>query len=233
MSRSRRPDPKKGNGARAIWSYQEVGNGCSTVGYLAGPTYGVYTHYVGHTRPCRREFTNSTLVCAHCESGEEPVWKGYVPYYDRDLIRRFVLISQEIEESVEAIPLHAQIRIARAKSSKAAVIVRQENWTVKNMPYSALRAAGVDIEGALLLIWKDPELHAFVRKVSPSDLINAKLKPPSRDDAKQEELEFSLKNARDRLKQREQAESLIGESLENLLPLDAKPTKNGKHSTKK
>ncbi len=233
MSRSRKPDPSKGNGVRAVWSYQEVPNGSSTVGYIAGSPYGVYTHYRGATRPCRREFTDSLLQCPLCESGEEPVWKGYVPYYDRDFIKRFVLISREIEESVSAIPLHAQIRISRAKSSKAAVIVREEKWTVKNLPYSAYRAAGVDLEGPLLLIWKDPELHAFVRRVSPVDLIRKQLVPTVKKDEPEPSIVEGFHNLKARMTQPTPEPSLIGDVLENRLPPDATPHKNGKAKSRK
>jgi len=143
-----------------------VPNGTSTTGFIAGKPVGVFVHHVGQSKPCKREMTDSALVCPYCEAGHLPTWRGYTPFYDRDYVRRFVLIAEDIYESVEELPLHAQIRIARGKGSREGVTVRPELWRTSPLPPSKDRAAWVDLMPFLLDMWKDDELRRWVPSIS-------------------------------------------------------------------
>jgi hypothetical protein len=109
--------------------------------------------------------TDSELVCPYCESGDEPRWKGYVPLYDRDYQRRFLLISQGVRESVKEIEHLQPVRCTRAKSSKASVVIRLDWWTTKACPRGDGRDVEADIEPVLFTIWKDAVLREWwIRK---------------------------------------------------------------------
>lgn len=165
MSISKEPKAAPKKGGHHHWDYLPVENGKSEVAYLAGPTCGVYVHDGQPSKPCRREMTDSELVCPYCETGDEPRWKGYVPLYDRDYQRRLLLISQGVRESVKEINHLDQVRCSRAKSSKASVIIRAETWTPKQCPRGDGRDVPADIEPVLFTIWKDAVLREWwVRK---------------------------------------------------------------------
>lgn len=157
ISKDPRPGPRK-NGHHH-WDYLGCENGKSEVGYKAGPTCGVYVHDGRPSKPCRKEMTNGEITCPYCLTEDEPRWKGYVPIYDRDYQRRFCIISQGVRESVAEIPLHGQVRISRAKSSKASIIIRAEIWTPKALPLGDGRSAAADIEPVLFTIWNDAVLR--------------------------------------------------------------------------
>ncbi len=168
-------NPKRRPGKKTApikkWDYQPIPNGTSTVGFLAGPPIPCATHYVGATKPCKREMTESAYVCPYCESGKEIEWRAYVPFYSREYIELFVLINDDYLESVEEIPLHAQIRLSRAKPQKSPIVIRMENHSTRGLPPAAKRALPVDMMPFLVhTLWKDKDIIAYsngVKSVAP------------------------------------------------------------------
>lgn len=141
--------------------YQPIANGASVTGWKAGQPVGVYTHFSGGTKPCRRRMTGSALVCPFCEANQSPIWRGYVPYYDPEYVRRFVLISEDHLEACEEIGHLSQIRISRAKGSRQPVVMSACNWRVASIPPSKDREQPVDLMPFLLKLWKDEELAKY------------------------------------------------------------------------
>jgi len=168
MFSSQEPDPAPRSEDRRKWDYVSVPNGGSIVGYLAGYPFGVHTHHVGHTKPCKRRMTHSALVCPFCEGGLAPVWRGYTPIYDREYLPRYVLITQDYLESVREIPVHAQVRISRAKPEKSPPIIRPELWTPKALPLGHGRDREPDLLPSLLRTWKDDELKRWCLSQTPA-----------------------------------------------------------------
>jgi len=158
MSHSQRPKGSLGKKGVAQWDYQEVPNKSSVVGWKAGDPFGVYTHYIGKTIPCKRELTKSKLCCPYCEAGEEPIWRGYTPFFDQDYCRKFVLIGEDIELAVTEITHHAQIRVSRGKGSREGVKIRADNWRLTPLPELLAKMPKVDLFWPLIRVWKDPEL---------------------------------------------------------------------------
>lgn len=144
--------------------YQPIANKASVVGFMAGKPVGVFTHYAGATKPCKRLVTGSQLVCPFCEAKHTPVWRGYVPFYDQEYTRRFVLIPEDYYESVCEIPHLAQIRLSRGKGSREPIVIAPHNWRITPIPAIPERAAEVDLIPFLPRIWKDDELIAWVEK---------------------------------------------------------------------
>lgn len=150
----RRPGTKR-------WKYLPVPNGAQAVGWIAGPTVGVWSHHRGGTKPCRHTMSDSALSCGLCADGEPPVWRGYVPLYDRDYCRRFVLISEDYEEAVRELTLHAPVKLQRGKGSREPVTIRFEQWRVQPLALGEGRNAAADITPFLLRMWKDAELEQW------------------------------------------------------------------------
>jgi hypothetical protein len=165
MIRSQKPTPEKGCAKVWKWDYEAPENGKSTVGFLAGPPCGCWVHFTFGSKPCRRKMTKSKLVCPFCEDKWEPVWRGYVPYYDREYVRRFVVITEDYYESVNEIELHAQIRLSRDKDTHAPVVIRPDTWRTQPLPTKADRAEPVDLMPFLCrVLWKDAELTEYAEQ---------------------------------------------------------------------
>lgn len=154
---SKDPDPR-GLGRVARWLYWPIPNGGTACGFLAGPVVGVWSHWVGRSKPCRRLTSDGALSCALCSDGEDPVWRGYLPVYDPQYVRRIVVITADHAESVREIPLHAQVKMKRGKNKHDPCVVTADLWRTTPLPDSPDRSAPADIVPALLRMWRDVEL---------------------------------------------------------------------------
>lgn len=168
MFHSERPKKNPLGGKETRWSYQQVEKGKSVFGWLAGPPTGVYTHHAGATKPCRRLMTNGKLTCPYCESKYVPVWRGYTPFYDTEYTRRFVLISEDYEESVSEIPHLAMIALSRGKGPRDPVVIKPNMWRTTPLPDNSERAKPVDLRLFLLRLWKDVELQQWSLGQTPA-----------------------------------------------------------------
>lgn len=155
--RGKDPDPR-GLGKVARWLYWTVPTGGSANGFIAGSTVGVWCHWVGRSKPCRRLTSDGALSCSLCAAGEEPVWRGYVPIYDPQYVRRIVVITADHAESVREIPLHAQVKMRRGRNKHDPLIITPDLWRITPLPDSPERSGPADIVPALLRMWRDAEL---------------------------------------------------------------------------
>lgn len=168
MIRSQDPDPQEGCNRIGRWTYLKVANGGSANGFLAGKPVGVWGHHLGGTKPCRKKMTGGRHPCPYCSEGVALVWRGYTPVFDQDYVQRFVCIPADIKKSVDEIGEHQQVRMTRAKSSKAPVILRAEQWRMHPFPKAGAPKWPVDLMPYLVkYVWKDEVLAAFCAGDSP------------------------------------------------------------------
>jgi len=199
------------------------------VGFLAGPVCGVMTHYSGNSKPCRDRMTAGQLACPYCADKWEPVWRGAVPIYDREYVRRWLWITEDYYEAVSEIPLHAQVSITRDKDTHAPAVIRPDNWRLSALPPSKDRAAPVDLMPFLLrVLWKDAELWSFAAQEAeppppPASSSSAPVAPFAGAMAR-----IAEREKRDK-EQREKDERKIGDTFLRLT--NGKPTTNGKPKT--
>lgn len=159
MITSQDPDPGSGNSLIGRWTYLAVKNGASYRGFLAGKPVGVWVHYTGGSKPCRKRMTNHKIACPYCADSIQPVWRGYTPIYTGEYVQMFVLISAEYLESVREIAPNAQVSITRGKGSREPVLVQAQTWRVTPLPPSSSRSWPVDLMPYLLRnVWKDADL---------------------------------------------------------------------------
>jgi len=163
MIRSRKPQMPGGEKQVAHWSRAKMPVTSKMRGWKAGPVCGTFIHFVHRQSvPCLDMMSEGVLACPHCQLAQQWEWKGYLPFYDEDYARRFVIISAPIFEAVEEIPHLAMIEVQRGKNDKDPVLVRPNNWRTTPLPHSAERAEQVDLMRFLVqVLWKSTELMRF------------------------------------------------------------------------
>lgn len=163
MSRGERPDKDSLRKGGNPWNYRPIPCGTSEGGWKAGPPLGVYTHWVGVTKPCKRRITKGALLCHHCEGKMVPVWRGATPWYDREYQCAWVWITEEYDEATCEIAHLAPIRLSRGRNKRDPVVIRQEEKCLKVLPHNPKRVPEIDLWETLLLAWKDSELVGWSR----------------------------------------------------------------------
>lgn len=180
--RSQEPDPGKKTGVQR-WGYHPIANGGSTVGFLAGPPTGVYTHHDHVTKPCRRRLTDGHLACPYCGVGKDPVWKGALPYYSREYAREWVWTSEEHRLSLLEIPLHAQIEISRDKKRCSPCVARPKLFRTYPLPEPFASQPAVSLIDLLVgVVWDDAELQTYHTSRAVEILKTAMSLPPTPTD---------------------------------------------------
>lgn len=130
-------------------------------GFLAGQPTWVPCHWTGKSRPCRRLLTCGALPCHDCRPNEEPIWRGYTPFYSSEYVRLFALITLDYREAVAEIPRHAQIKLSRGPNPRDPLVIVPSLWRPSPLPESADRDYDVDLRSFLLTLWKDSELREW------------------------------------------------------------------------
>jgi len=132
-------------------------------GWLAGPQHGTYEH-LSHKAcsPCVEMITEGKLQCELCRRGLAPTWRGYVPWYDEDYLRRITVISEGYYEAVAELCHLDQIAISRGPNKTDTVRIRREDWRLSPLPASEERSKPVEIENYLVdVLWNVPALSAW------------------------------------------------------------------------
>jgi hypothetical protein len=111
--------------------------------------------------------TETELQCPYCAAGLIPEWRGYVPLWDRDWVLRYVLIGEELFESVDIIPHRAQVKITRAKNPISPLVVRQETMLTRPLPDDEKFRVAVDMLAICLTLWKCDALTQWFRRNPP------------------------------------------------------------------
>src|SRR5262245_26285969 len=168
MSTGSRPEKGSLEKRTVHATYLKVPNGGMECGYKAGEMHGVVGHRTHAHQPCVRDITKGKLECPYCAAGLQPVWRGYVPLWDRDWTLRYVLIGKEYFETVDVIPHRSQLVLTRAKNPISPIVIRQELKLVRNLPDKEPWSSPVDMEEICLTLWKNAELEQWVRSNRPA-----------------------------------------------------------------
>lgn len=184
MATGRKPDPRRRKTAHVHASYLKCSNGESHPGWKAGEVFGCYGHRTAAQQPCLSDLTDDAMPCPFCTSGLAPVWRGYVPLWDRDWTLRYVLIGEDVFESVDSIPFRGRLTVCRAKNPISPLVVRPEEKPVllRELPERAPWVTPIDMLSVCLTLWKHPGLTAWVeanRAQKP-----AEVEKPKRSDKK-------------------------------------------------
>ncbi len=158
------PGTPEGKNPATRWLYTAVKNGTGCHGFLAGQPTWVKCHFVGYSKPCRSILTSGSLPCHYCAAKEEPVWRGFTPWYDGSYVRCFSCITLDYREAISEIPLHAQIKLSRGKGTRDPLVIVPCLWRTTELPVSEDRNYSADLRGSLLKVWKDPELVEWCQK---------------------------------------------------------------------
>lgn len=162
MSTGSRPNPSGKKTGVPHATYLQVKNGASAAGYKAGILHGVYGHRTHAHQPCCRIITEGELQCPYCLGGLDPVWRGYLPVWDRDWALRYVLIGEDYCETVDVIGHREQVVITRAKNPISPLVVRQDVTLDRELPNKAPWSEKIDMEAICLELWKDAPLKEWV-----------------------------------------------------------------------
>lgn len=174
MATGKRPKSFGEKNKVAKWDYNEVPPKSKWKGFIAGEPCGTFLHFEAkRSYPCLSMMTDQDLACPHCARGLVWEWRGYVPYYDAEYTRHFVLINDTYYESVMEIQHLSPITITRGNKKTDPVVVKYEPWRVTPIPHSEDRSKPVDLMAFLLrVLWKDQALleHAIKQKGKDADV---------------------------------------------------------------
>lgn len=230
MISSVKPENTPENEGIHRWTYNEVGANTSHRGWITGKPFGAYLHFLAKkSEPCRERMSSHALKCPHCATGNKPQWRGYVPYYDEEYTRRFVLIASDYLESVAELEHLAPVVIQRGKSKTDPVIIKTKLWRTTPIPHSSERERPVDLARfCVVVLWKDDVLCAWdnaERKKRDEEPATPK---PTKQRGKSDQYTAAHRLA-DRLNSEASAEEPLAETYKRLLNLP-KPSTNGHHT---
>lgn len=140
------------------WVHPRLQPGEKLLGWKCGPLVGVMCHWRGGTKACRRHITNKLLTCETCDEGEEPVYTGYLPFFESTGLKMVVPLGQSMREAADAICFGQGIKVFKPRTKTFSVIVKQEEWTQLPCPYIGRLKCQYDIRPFLLTLWKDKVL---------------------------------------------------------------------------
>lgn len=168
MSTGSRPGPQGKKKGTPHATYLQVKNAGSAAAYKAGPLHGVYGHRTHAHQPCARIITEGEMPCPYCQSGLDPVWRGYLPLWDRDWALRYVLIGEEYCETVDVIGHRTQVILTRHKNPISPLVVREESTLDRELPTKSPWSDTIDMEAICLDLWKHPCLKEWVMTHRPA-----------------------------------------------------------------
>jgi len=148
--------------------YMQCKPGQKDAGYKAGEIYGCYGHRTYAHQPCAFKLTEGEVQCQFCTAGMEAVFRAYVPLWDRDWALRYVLVGENVFESVDEIPHRAQVLVCRAKNPISPLVVREEKVLHRELPNRSPWSDEVDMLAVCLTLWKDAALTKWFKKRTPA-----------------------------------------------------------------
>jgi len=106
--------------------------------------------------------SDKVLVCPRCAINRPWEWRGYVPYYDEQYVRRFVVVASDYYESICEIKHLSPILISRGPEKTDSVVVKYEPWRTTPIPHAKDREGEVNLIDFLIrVLWKDEALVRF------------------------------------------------------------------------
>lgn len=173
--------------------------------------------------------TASALICHHCDQRIKSAWRGYVPYYDEEYTRRFVLIAPEYLEAVTEIEHLAPIVVTRGKSKIEPVVIRPKIWRTQPIPHSTERERPVDLAlFCVRVLWCDDILAAWDK----AERSKAKTLQPATQHTKTEKKPtmYTAAHARaGKIAKEQELSASLRDVFPNMLS-KVKPSSNGEHT---
>jgi hypothetical protein len=230
MAKGKPPDPRKKKIQQTHATYLPVASGAKEPGYKAGELFGCYGHRTSANQPCVFDITDGALQCPFCAANMDPVWRGYVPVWDRDWALRYVLVNEEYFVSVDAIPVGAQVLILRGKNKISPLVIRQEVCLTRPLPDQAPFNKPVNMFAVCQLLWKNAALNKWAAEQDARGLVADVAKVVEAPKPVAEKFAKSpierLKEAEEKhLREQAEQEEHAGEIMNRLL----KPARNGKN----
>lgn len=142
-------------------------------GYLAGPAKWFLCHPSDKgTKPCLHWMTKGELTCRFCGAAKMPEEGGYVPVWNAvNWAPKILFVYGDEREHVEKLELHQKLLIGREPGRGERVYVRlamnQEPLFNTTDPRKKIAR---DITPSLLLMWKLPELVAWLARSNDNAL---------------------------------------------------------------
>jgi len=137
------------------WEYVRLDAGKFRNFFLAGPVFGVATHYYPRTRACRKDITDGEVEC-FCDKEElETRWRGYVPLWDEQGVRWCVVIGERFGPQAMRIEHLAPVRVSKMTGRGTPIRVDQVNWSSTPPRLDARDEGPQDIRRWLIKIWGD------------------------------------------------------------------------------
>lgn len=158
MASGKRPDPRRRKTSHPHASYLSVKAGEKRGAYMAGEIFGCYGHRTHAQQPCVNDITGGELQCPYCAAGFQPEWRGYVPLWDVDFALRYVLIGEEIFDSVDMIKARTKVSVSRAKNPISPLIVREDALITRELPNKVPYNESIAMLKVCLTLWKNPAL---------------------------------------------------------------------------
>lgn len=155
------------------FSHWSIGGGERHHAYVAGKTQWFVAHPSDRgTKPCLHWMTKGELPCRFCALHKMPAEIGYVPVWRQVDWRPLVVIVYETErEWIDKLQLHDRVLIGRETELGARLWVRrtldQEPRFSTTLPR---RMVAQDITRSLIVLWKLPELTAWLQLRVSSDI---------------------------------------------------------------
>lgn len=170
MATGKKPSRKGERVLHPHASYFEVKNGGRQGAYKAGELFGCPGHRTYTHQPCCDELTDGAIKCKHCQIGSPVVWRGYLPLWDCDWCLRYVLVNEDHEASVDAIPWKANVMCSRAKNPISPIVVREELCFTRELPNREPWSKPIDMRLVCLTLWKDAAMTSWFMSIIRADM---------------------------------------------------------------
>lgn len=219
--------PPPGGSSCAKWNHIKLVRGKPWRGWLAGPLVGVVCHHDSGTRGCRAAITGGKLSCGRNHELFPPEFKCYVPLWDEDGFRAFVVISEPAYPVAARLPHLAEVWALKTELHGAPIHVYPREWARKGPPCAVSERTPQDMRPFLVKLWKDTELREWF-KSHPFPPLTPSPEPERIGEAVESDDEYDA--GRERLRRLtakgkvEAVPARLGEVLPGLAP-----TKNGSH----
>lgn len=172
MATGQKPDPRRRGTKHAHATHLQCKGGEKHSAWKAGGVHGVYGHRTFAHQPCVQLVTGGKLQCPYCAAGVKLEWRGYVPLWDVDWVLRYVLIGEDIFESVEETAFRAPVVVQRHKNPISPLVVRPFASLERELPNRPPWDKEVDMLSICLTLWEHDDLsnwYATQRTAEPKE----------------------------------------------------------------
>ncbi len=167
-------ESRKPRGQRSTvpyWNTIKLAPGKQWLGWRAGPTVGVESHWQFGCRVCRGDLTDGALACPMCTALEwrpgttRPTrFRAYMPLWDEAGVRTVAIISETYFRLSEEVKPAGRCVVTKILSRGCPLRVDPRPDMDRPGFLSGAERQPQDLRPWLLRVWKDAELEAWVRE---------------------------------------------------------------------